>query len=390
MHSLDGCKTILKVIDGLMNLEDIRGSITKVKDAFENKHKSLSELQNAQIALSEKVSPEHITEKMRKDFLKNFKFDKKVTEEFRSEALMSKQLANCNALIAIITTTLTISKAASFVSFKTAEYKIDNENSIYYVTPVYNVPFTSFEIGGGLRVPPITSELVSEAALDFIDPAIIDEKKDSKIYEYNGKYFVKEGDIEEELLDDIFKYPERFLSSSRIFTDVTLNDGGYKISKELQEFNDARELNKNGAKDFSQAQYEYQIEIERENYANYIFKCNFEPNNDLQFTDGFGERFSNRRDALDSLNLKINDETLLDTKYALRTNHHFVERKTEQELQDYVNENTVIDSKSVRTSSLLNKTTFDELEEINPDLYYSIFYINYYGELRYFRTEAQV
>jgi len=278
---------------------------------------------------------------------------------------------------------------ASSVTFKTAEYKIDNQHSIKYVTPVYKVPFFGFELTS-LEVPDVTTTLISDAPLDYLDPG--KGKNKNKVYEYQGKYYLEFSAIESALLNDIYQHPESFLSSSRIFTDSTLNDGGYKISETLRKMNAAivggSKTDIDG-KEVSKAKYEVQIEKEKTDYANYVFKRNFEPNIDLQFTDGFGEVFSTKREALDSFNLKLNDNPNIKFKYIFRKNDNEERFDTLEGVKKFARKNRIINSKEIRFSDLLNTTTFDQLENISSTLHYSVCCINYYGELRYFKTEEQ-
>jgi len=283
------------------------------------------------------------------------------------------------------------------MSFKTAEYKIDNNNSIYYITPVYRIPLIGIE-QGSLEIPEVKVAMISESATDIVNPETYEENgvtQETKVYEYQGQYFIKTDTIEKALLYDIYKHPERFLATSRIFTDATLNDGGYKISKALQESNAALTSGKLANKtdsendDETKLTYDQIIENEKNVYADYVFKRNFEITQDLRFTDGFGGLFSTKREALDSYNHKIKDKNSLKSKYIFNFRNNEEKFDTEYELQKFIREHQAINSKTVRMSSLLNSTNYEKLETVDSDIYFSIFQINYYGELRYFATEEQ-
>jgi len=254
------------------------------------------------------------------------------------------------------------------------------------------VPFFGVEFSG-TNVPDVETTLISEAAIDYIKPSSYEDhgKKtqfsDETIYEYNGRYFAKADDVEDALLIDIYKNPERYLASSRIFTDATLNDVGYKISKDLLSLNEAIEGDN---RSFSKVKYAEAIEQEKQKYVDYVFKRNFEQNQDLKFTDGFGNVFSTRREALDNFNKLINDTSNIKSNYLFEFSNGDKQRfEEEEEYRVFVHEHQVLDKKDIRKSRLLNTTTFNNLESVEAGVYYSFVHINYYGELRYFRTMEQ-
>lgn len=61
-----------------------------------------------------------------------------------------------------------LSKTFSFISLKTMEYKIDHNNSIYYVTPTFKLPILDIELTSSqpkTRVTPLATSASSKGAL---------------------------------------------------------------------------------------------------------------------------------------------------------------------------------------------------------------------------------
>jgi len=170
-----------------------------------------------------------------------------------------------------------------------------------------------------------------------------------------------------------------------------LKDSGYKISDDLYKMNEMLKNSNTSNENFSRAKYEKIVEEEKNRYANYVFSLTFENNGEYRFTDGFGNDFATKREALASFNDYIaNKADSLKTSYVFEMpsgqRYYFNDK---YDLDNFITDNQLLDEKVIRKSQLLNSTTFAKLEDINTKVYYSIYFINYYGETRYFRTEKQ-
>jgi len=396
---INASQTLFNVYDSVItSLTDLAAGIQGFVDVCQNENKIEKDLDEANSNLD---SIKKAISKNRGSKINVLKtISKDVT---KAEALVGAKdavsvaktdlaLSQSNMVIAAITLSWKLRKAAGFISYKTAEYKIDKLNSILYVSPVFKLPFKKFETAK-LKVPKVEISEISKSPLGYMLPKYyqdVNNPQTPKVYEYGGKYFLGPEAIRNELLYDIYRHPQLFMASSRIFTDPTAKDIGYKISPKLKNMNYQIEF---GQKQIKQSEYDTNIEEEKNAYADYVFKRNFAHNTRFMYTDGFGGSWNTKDLALASYYNNIKNSQNIKKVYVLETHDgKKIYRDHEFEIREFVyqHESSAIKEKNIRGLSLTNTTNFDKLESIDPSMYYTIFSLNYYGDTKYFGTEEQI
>jgi len=287
-------------------------------------------------------------------------------------------------ILKLVSLGLELEAMAGIFRFKTFEYKIDDDQSIYYYTMVPKIPFLNIELIRDAR-PNVSVVKLSDSIINYLIPKDFENDDLNKVYEFNGKYYIDKENAIEDLKRDIFLRPEWYIETKKLLISIFENDKGYVLPENFK----IKRTNKGSGLDAAKYNKELQEHIEL--YSEQLFKKYYSQNRILKYRDGYGKTFDNPTDAYNSLRSKIANPETLETlaKYTYTTkNGTKITRKTTFELDEFVNENEIINQKQVNSDDLIVTADYNLLVEYS-DLYTTIYILNYYGDKKYFSSRFE-
>ncbi|WP_338983396.1 hypothetical protein [Spiroplasma endosymbiont of Othius punctulatus] len=296
------------------------------------------------------------------------------------------------AIAKIATMSWEIYKNLSFISVETLEYKIDEDQSIYYMAPTFKIPFLNISLTHANPTVGITK--LTDSLIGTPLPNDPETGKTKEVYEVAGKYYMDKDSAEQELKNDIYLHPERYLSSKQLFVSIFEDDEGYVLPEHISKAKIAE-----SSEDVNEEEYKYTysrfqelLDIETKKYVDLLFDKYFSGTKISSFYDGFGNVYNSQLEARESL---VNNATKTGAykeyemyRYKTRSSE-IIYARSEQELNDFVLKNEVIDSKMVLSTDLISGAIYSEISEYSKN-YYEIYELEFYGDKKYFSNLKQV
>ncbi|ARU91327.1 hypothetical protein SCLARK_00664 [Spiroplasma clarkii] len=267
-----------KVMDGIMTiLGGVAASLNLVK-AVKSGGQTSKESLNGEIKSAIETS-EAIASRNSEIFMSELGID------YTSKLLNGKNRA---AVIGIIAATISllvaiwnISKVLSFISMDTYEAVIDENQSLFYITPNIRIPligqfFPKKDPNIKTTITPLVDSVLSYSSNNM----------QGKVWEFNNAYYFEKQRAIERLKNEIYLNPEKYIRTSKLYASI-FDDSDYILG--LPRISTS--ANDGG---ISKAQYEKLIIEEKEKYINILFEKYYEKNKASYYLDGFGNYFDTR------------------------------------------------------------------------------------------------
>ncbi|WP_425379627.1 hypothetical protein [Spiroplasma endosymbiont of Stenodema calcarata] len=265
------------------------------------------------------------------------------------------------------------------------EYKIDHNNSIYYVTPTFKLPILDIALSSSQPKTLVTQ--LASSALNYMLPA--DKKtQGEKLYEFNDKYYLSKNAAKEDLIRQIYLHPERYIPNKKLMISIMAKDVPYLLPETISKANICG-TTADDTNCISNVDYDSALSAEKDKFINQIFTTYFEPKKRSFYLDGFGNSFTSKDEALASLaeNVAL---AKFDVSYRYQTRMGKVFfANSEAEIINFINMNEMIDNKQVINTDLITTSQYNNLSNylgVNFDIYC----LDYYGDQKYFMSEQQV
>ncbi|KAF0850569.1 hypothetical protein [Spiroplasma poulsonii] len=277
-----------------------------------------------------------------------------------------------------------LSKTFSFISLKTMEYKIDHNNSIYYVTPTFKLPIFDIELTSSqskTRVTPLAT-----SALNYMLPDGKDAKG-QKLYEFNDQYYLSKDAVKADLIRQIYLHPERYVPNRKLMISIMAKDVPYWLPETISNANICG-TTADDTNCINQVDYDSTLNEEKDQFINQIFTTYFKPRQQSFYLDGFGNYFSSKDEALASLaeNVALANFDVL-YRYQTRTGKEFF-ANSKTEIINFINNNEIIDNKQVINSDLITTSHYDTLSDY-LGIKFELYILEYYGDHKYFMSHQQ-
>ncbi|WP_283272268.1 hypothetical protein [Spiroplasma sp. SV19] len=284
----------------------------------------------------------------------------------------------------IITGVWELSKTLSFISLKTMEFKIDQNNSLYYVVPTFKIPILNIELTSAQPNSVVTK--LTESPLNYMLPSD-GSVKDKKLYEFNDHYYLSKENAKEDLIEQIYLHPERYVPNKKLLINIMAKDIPYILPSEISEANICGTTT-DDQNCINQTDYDSKLSEEKNKFVDQMFGLYYEPNKKEFFLDGFGNYFETRQEALTSLAENVAKSNFdVSYSYKTRTGKEII-TETKEEIIDFINKNEVIDQKQIINSDLIISSSYDSLSE-HMGINFDVYEMNYYGDLKYFMSYEQ-
>jgi len=287
----------------------------------------------------------------------------------------------------VVSLILELNDLLSIFTYKTYEYKIDEYQSLFYYGTALKIPFTSYTTDAKpQRVYPVK---ISDSIVDFMLPNTIEDNGNrvSQVYEFAGKYYFNKQNAIEALKSDIFLHPEWYIEAKNLLVGMFKRETGYILP-------DGFKISRDGT-GLSSAEYHLKLQEEIEKYAEELFN-EYYPESKIvrRYRDGFGNDFPTWIEAWESANDRVyalNDSEIEKWAwYAYDSNMEGrIVRRTESELNAYINQEEIISEKIVNSDDLIKTANYDDLNEYS-EVYQKIYKVTLYGQNKYFATSADL
>ncbi|AGM26478.1 hypothetical protein SSYRP_v1c08890 [Spiroplasma syrphidicola EA-1] len=277
-----------------------------------------------------------------------------------------------------------ISKALSLISLKTLEFKIDNEHSLYYMVPTFRIPV----LGIDLKTPQPQTKIteLSASALKYMLPSDL-ETKDQKLYEFNDHYYLSKENAKNDLIEAIYLHPERYVPNKKLMMSIMAQDIPYILPSQISDANICGTTS-NDDDCITQADYDTKLSEEKNKFVKEMFDKYFVPNKKEFYLDGFGHYFETQQEALASLKENVAQSNFnVSYQYTTKTGKNILADSL-TEIQDFVKNNEIIDSKAVINSDLITTSNYDSLSEY-VGLNFDVYELSYFGDKKYFMSAMQ-
>ncbi|AGM25427.1 hypothetical protein [Spiroplasma chrysopicola] len=277
-----------------------------------------------------------------------------------------------------------ISKSLSFISIKTLEFKIDNEHSLYYMVPTFRIPV----LGIDLKTPQPQTKIteLSASALKYMLPSDL-EAKDQKLYEFNDHYYLSKENAKSDLIEAIYLHPERYLPNKKLMMSIMAQDIPYTLPSQISDANICGSTS-NDDDCITQADYDTKLSEEKNKFVKEMFDEYFVPNKKEFYLDGFGHYFETQQEALASLKENVAQANFnVSYQYTTKTGKSILADSL-NEIQDFVTNNEIIDSKAVINSDLITTSNYDSLSNY-IGLNFDVYELTYFGDKKYFMSAMQ-
>lgn len=277
-----------------------------------------------------------------------------------------------------------LSKTFSFISLKTMEYKIDHNNSIYYVTPTFKLPIFDIELTSSQPKTMVTP--LATSTLNYMLPDGKDTKG-QKLYEFNDHYYLSKDNAKADLIRQIYLHPERYVTNKKLMISIMAKDVPYWLPETISNANICGTTADNNDC-INQVDYDSTLSVEKDKFINQIFTSYFEPNQKSFYLDGFGNYFLSKDEALASLAENVALANFdVSYRYQTRVGKEFF-ANSKEEIMNFINNNEIIDNKEVINSNLITTSHYDTLSDY-LGIKFDIYALDYYGDQKYFMSEQQ-
>ncbi|WP_342275544.1 hypothetical protein [Spiroplasma endosymbiont of Cantharis lateralis] len=365
----DISESIFRGVNNVMNtMGDITGAIKQAKDSI----KDLQKIQNKSdqnFQQNTKGNTDMITNALvdnNEEFIKAMGLNLSESR-FRFSPL---------ALAQLVSAAWNLGQMFSFVSLKTYEAKLDSNQSLFYFEPTFKIPLSNISFG---KVKDQNIHTLNDAPLKYFSPSR-DGKEIKELYEFNGQYYKDKNKAIEDLKYSIYKKPENYLETKQLLTSVISKDNNYILNlPSICQGNSSS----NGC--ISSYDYEKRLAEEKEKYIRSLFNKYYKENGKEYYLDGFGGGYESKQMAIQELERKADDFSNYKEVYSYEMNNNKVIKESKKEIQDFIRNNQVIESKSIMNTDLITSSYYYDLKE-NDGYEFSIYEMNFYGQKKYFRS----
>ncbi|WP_339034688.1 hypothetical protein [Spiroplasma endosymbiont of Cantharis rufa] len=266
-----------------------------------------------------------------------------------------------------------IGNIVSFLSYRTYENDLGNGQVLKYQVIGFKIPLLGIEIDNDDFKKNINQVPLIQTDSAFMpEPDKTTNPNEDGYYIVYGSLFTGIAKAEEYLKNYIVSNPLRFSDTNMLYINVMSQQEEFEVKIDNSSDNEN--------------EMEYQFITQFEEFKLKIFDKYFASKSVKQYSDGFGNFFQNKADALNSMSQNITNKKFL-TKYKITNsgmNYYYDTLNQAWEQQKKFLENK-IESKTILNSDLIKTTYYNELEEYNG-INYSIFKVYFKGKNRYFAT----
>ncbi|ATZ21548.1 hypothetical protein [Mesoplasma tabanidae] len=372
-------KIVFKIFENsIEQIQNLVDKTLKLSSNLSDINKEIIDLKKTETKTQENLVEK--TNKIQSDVADALMQDKTFNEILKID---NSKYTPVHAVIAICSAVWSIGEMASFLSFVNYEAVIDSTHSVHYGELQWKIPFTNIYSKTKANVSTIQ---LFKAPISYMLPTSSYNQvtNDNQVFEFNNQYFLNKNYAIEELKRQIYLKPEKYLPTKKIFANI-LGDEKMLDLPEVCDINCEIEH-----EHISQTKYNENLNKEKEIFLEEIFENKFEKPANEYYLDGFGSGFASKEEAISSMNEKIEDVQNYTKVYTYNINNQKIIKSSTKEMEEFIKNNQLIDTKKVISSDLLETTTFNKLKEnIGED--YEIFVLQFYNQKKYFQTkwEAQ-
>ncbi|WP_342269208.1 hypothetical protein [Spiroplasma endosymbiont of Aspidapion aeneum] len=293
---------------------------------------------------------------------------------FKNNELKTNLSIGAPSVLGIISEAWSLGNSLSFLSVKTYEAKIDENQSIYYTVPVLKIPVINFDI----TKPDIKTHVyeLTTAPVQYSP-----EGKNADVYQFNDCYYFNKEQAINDLRIDMYQNPEKYFITKKIFVS-NLDNSEFIINLDKIK----TDYDSNG---ITSAKYQKAFNEAKENFVDKLFNKYYENTKKTFYLDGFGNYFEEKESAIASLNKNVDKLDNYKKFYTYKTENDkkfYFEKK--QDVENFIVNNQLIKNKNVLSSQLYTTMIYGQLTRLD-DQSYTIYRLDYYGKYLYFTSRLQ-